>query len=103
MTTAESNAAWSSKAIAGATTAVDYDYNCDGSEEKRFPTSYISTSASCSLKCVGSPIQICSCVGSNGYTGAVPACGASSSYTSCGKFTLGCQRVTTTSKAQECR
>jgi hypothetical protein len=35
MTATENNAAWSSKAIPGATTAVDYDYNCDGTEALR--------------------------------------------------------------------
>ncbi|MBK9001954.1 MAG: putative metal-binding motif-containing protein [Myxococcales bacterium] len=100
MTASESNAAWSSKAIPGATTAVDFDYNCDGVEEKRFNTGYVSTAASCTLQCGSS--GICYCAGTAGYTGAVPACGTSANYTSC-SMTLGCKRTAAAPKIQECR
>lgn len=100
MTTAESNAAWSTKPIPGATTAVDYDYNCDGNEEKRFTVGYVSTSATCTYQCSG---VFCYCSGTAGYTGAVPACGAASTYTSCSLGVKFCTRSTPANKTQECR
>ncbi len=100
MTATENNTAWSSTAIPGATTAVDFDYNCDGTEEKRFTTGFVSTTATCSYVCGGS--GLCACTGTAGYTGAAPACGTSANYTSC-SILLGCKRTTPALKVQECR
>ncbi len=106
MTAAESNAAWTSSAIPGATTAVDFDYNCDGTEEKRFTKSFVPTNSSCA-NVVSPPgcTGLCAlvCTGAAGYSGAVPACGDTGTYSSCAKQILGCKRVITTAKAQECR
>ena len=101
-TASENTNLWKVKAISGASTANDFDYNCDGKEEKRYTKGYVSTKGSCSLQCSGTfPYQICSCVGSVGYTGAVPDCGKSSSYTYC-TLSAGCSR-TSISRTQECR
>ena len=102
-TASENSKAWSTKAITGATTAVDFDYNCDAKEEKRFTKGYVSTSASCSLQCGPPPLGLCYCAGSAGYTGAVPECGKSSSYTSCSLISFSCKRTSATQKTQECR
>ena len=47
MTTDENNSAWSSTAILGRTTGVDYDYNCDGTEERRNVVENLSDAAYC--------------------------------------------------------
>src|SRR5690606_18642853 len=52
MTATENNSAWQSSAISGAPVAVDFDYNCDGTEEKEGVLNNtwkvnVSTSASC--------------------------------------------------------
>ncbi len=49
MTAAESNLAWSKTPMANAPPpGFDFDFNCDGVEEKRYTTTYVSTSATCS-------------------------------------------------------
>ena len=103
-TVSENSSAWASTAIAGATSGVDFDWNCDAVEEPRFTTGYISAGASCGSNCpVG---QFClPCSGSAGYTGAPPACGSSGTYTNCTGgllFDSPCERVSA-SRAQECR
>lgn len=99
MTATENNTAWHSTAIPGATTTVDFDYNCDGQEEKRYTVGFVSQSASCSYICGGS--GLCYCSGTAGFVGAPPACGASADYTSCSL--IPCQRTKPAQKKQECR
>jgi hypothetical protein len=97
-TATDNDAAWSAAAISGAPVSIDYDYNCDNTEEKRFAVASVSTTASCSFTCTG---RYCVCSGPSGYTaGATPVCGATAQYTYCGIAT--CTRVTNTQQ-QECR
>ncbi|MEZ4226892.1 MAG: putative metal-binding motif-containing protein [Polyangiaceae bacterium] len=98
MTAEENNSAWHTTAIPGATTQVDFDYNCDGNEEKRFDKGFVSKLASCGIQCGGS--GLCYCSGSAGYTAAAAACESSGEYTYCD--IISCQRKVITKK-QECR
>jgi hypothetical protein len=97
-TATDNNMAWSATALAGAPVSIDYDYNCDNTEEKRYTAAGVSTSGACSFSCTG---QFCICSGPSGYTAATPpACGSSAQYTYCG--ISGCGR-TTSSQQQQCR
>jgi hypothetical protein len=97
-TAADNDAAWSATAITGAPVSIDYDYNCDNIEEKRYVGASVSTSAACSYSCSG---RFCFCSGPAGYTAAAAACGSSAQYTFC-SLTTGCAR-TTSSQQQQCR
>ena len=127
MTVQESETAWSTTPMANVPpTNIDFDFNCDGSEEKRYTNTFVSTSASCQ-QCgfagsggiggiggfsgiddpaaagtggVGGTFLLC--CGTNGWTGSSPACGASATYTSCIKSGSSCTRVSG-NKIQECR
>lgn len=69
--------AYHESAIAGRPTSVDFDYNCDGTEEKRPASVNVSTRATCSG-------TIVKCSGAAGWAGsAPPACGASGTYSFC--------------------
>lgn len=100
MTATESNTAWSSSPISGAPVSVDYDYNCDGLEEKRWPTGFVSTSAACTFQVTGGGLGYCS--GAAGWSGASPVCGATGTYSSCSLLS-GCTRSVNTSAIQQCR
>jgi len=100
-TTAEDSKAWQSTAIPGATTTVDFDYNCDGKEELRWTAKGVQKTGGCGLSGSGRYMY---CSGASGWTGTtVPACGVSAEYTYCGKSgLLSCGRIIETKK-QECR
>lgn len=93
--------AWRTTPIPGATTKVDFDYNCDGNEEKRYSTKGVLAASLCGLKGSG---QYYSCSGNSGWTGAVvPECGEKAEFSKCGKSGLSsCTRVKG-QQAQECR
>ncbi|MBI4510140.1 MAG: hypothetical protein HY698_10940 [Deltaproteobacteria bacterium] len=93
--------AFQTTAIAGASSLVDYDYNCDGTEEKQYTATGISSSA----KCTGD-LSSCSRTGLAGWTSATaPSCGVQGDYTSCyWTLELGGMCVRGTSKrTQACR
>jgi hypothetical protein len=94
----ENGTAWKDAAITGAPVAIDFDYNCDGTEEKRYVGDSVSTTAACSFNCSG---QLCFCGGPAGYTASTSAaCGVSAQYTNCN--ILSCAR-TVSSVTQQCR
>lgn len=104
MTAAENNSAWSTTAIPGATTLVDFDYNCDKVEEKRYPDQNKSKSASCGMQCSGTgPLTYCYCAGVSGYTGKAAECGVTGEYTYCSGLFTTCTRKVDPAKRQECR
>jgi Putative metal-binding motif len=94
-TASGNGSAWQTTPITGAPTTVDFDYNCDGVEEKQITSVNVSSTNFC---------LITFCGGASGWTGSVaPACGQSAQYTYCSLSKGGgCARVTTT-KAQPCR
>lgn len=110
MTSTESASAWSSVPIAGRSTKVDFDYNCDVKEELRY-TTFASENDSCGfvISPAATPADeptfesqglIAFCPGAAGYTGRLlPECGASALYTYC---LSSCKR-TTVSRVQQCR
>jgi hypothetical protein len=126
MTAQQSDAAWSTTKMANnPPAAIDFDYNCDGLEEKRYTNTFVSTSASCQQCAIGGSGGIGGigglsgideaaagvggiggsfilCCGTNGWTSSSPACGASAMYTTCTKLNNQCTRVTG-NKTQECR
>lgn len=88
-----------STAISGVSTAVDYDYNCDSTETKRYTLTRVSTTASCREFLFG-------CSGESGWTGPsteAPACGVSASASLCIVSRGVCTRVNYSSYAQSCR
>lgn len=94
--------AWQDHPISGAPTTVDYDYNCDGKEEQRYTVSGIDPNNSLCTSWFQNPKL---CLGSSGWiSSTVPACGVSSSYSTCAYSTKAakCLRTTTTVK-QQCR
>jgi hypothetical protein len=103
-TATENNSAWQGEAIAGAAVNIDFDYNCDGVEEPRYPTIGGNPNGTCGNQCDPcGQMSCCFCAGSYGYTGnlrAPPACGTSPEYTSCGG--IGCTRITGP-RLQTCR
>lgn len=100
-TASADNSAWSKTAIPGATTAVDFDFNCDGKEEKRYLTKGVSLVGGCGYTGPG-PYYACS--GTYGWTASVvPECGMSAEFSKCGASGLsGCTRVKE-QRTQECR
>jgi hypothetical protein len=57
-TAATNSTAWQTTPIAGVGTGVDFDYNCDGTEEKEYTSGYVSSSASCTKSVLGLPYVI---------------------------------------------
>jgi hypothetical protein len=123
MTATENNSAWQSVPMSGgAPVSIDYDYNCDGTEEKRWTVTLVSSSSSCA-KCgfstggtfgldwpaaggtggTGGIAFVC-CSGPTGWTGSTsPACGLSASFSECTSDVSGaCVRLGKFQK-QECR
>lgn len=99
MTASENVKAWQTSPMSGnAPVSIDFDYNCDGSEEKEYTQGYVSTSTACSKTCGG---VYCYCSGPGGWAGAVPACGGKATYSHCSQ--LLCNRVVDKSKLQPCR
>ena len=86
------------------TGSTSYDYNCDGTNEKRYPdqSSGVLSTASCTLSRGG-------CVGLSGWTTAAsPACGATGQYSTClPNCILGCTPTscirTMATRTQSCR
>ncbi len=100
MTASENIKAWQTSAMSGnPPVSIDFDYNCDGKEEQEYTYSHVSSSASCTRSC---PAGLCYCAGASGWTGAVPACGSSGTYSHCGSL-LNCTRLVTSSFKQPCR
>jgi hypothetical protein len=70
-----------------------YDYNCDGSQSKRYTDTYDCTGAV--WVCVDS---------SDGWTGSVPSCGSSSRWgTGCSADLTSCTYGSSSSRTQTCR
>lgn len=98
MTASENNSAWQTVAITGQSTLYDYDYNCDGKEERKFGANTPST-GNCTFYWSG---KFGYCSGPSGYTGTtIPACGATGTYSSCN--IINCSRQLTLSYKQPCR
>ncbi|MBX3127946.1 MAG: putative metal-binding motif-containing protein [Polyangiaceae bacterium] len=104
MTAQENNTAWQPSPITGAPVAIDFDYNCDAQEERRW-VGTASASASCGWQCSGSPLTFCTCSGASGWVGSTPACGVTGTHTYCSGFnSLNCSSSRTQeSRKQECR
>jgi cysteine-rich repeat protein len=111
MTAEENNEAWGVTAAAGRPISVDFDFNCDDVEEKRY--TFIPYDFDCGppdlqpvLSTLGSPFIIITpilCTGQAGWTTTtLPACGVTTSWTNCSTAGGTCSRVYTT-KTQECR
>jgi hypothetical protein len=95
---ADNGTAWQDQAIAGAPVNLDFDYNCDGTEEKRYTAVSANKSGTCGLNCGG---VFCYCSGSTGYTASTtPNCGSGGEYTYC--LISTCARTTTT-QVETCR
>jgi hypothetical protein len=78
--------------ITGAPAAVDFDYNCDGVEEREYPLARDASSA-----CVGAGVLGCS--GDVYWAGTTaPACGTSATLSFCRSGLLSCSRDTSSSK-----
>lgn len=132
MTASENNVAWQETPMTGgAPITIDFDYNCDGIEEKYWTTTGVSTSASCQPCGIGGIVAVAGtaagtggagptaagtggiggigggtfkcCSGLSGWTdNTVPACGTAASYTDCAAVGSYCARATVTRK-QKCR
>jgi hypothetical protein len=128
MTATENNTAWQSTPMSGdVPVSIDYDFNCDGQEEREELDTYAS-SASCSLMGLAGGFGIGAggftglepsavggtggvgggftyCVGKEGWTtGVIPACGAPGSFSQCyyDSIAKACARRTIT-QVQRCR
>ncbi len=96
-TAATNDTAWQSTAITGAPTTVDFDYNCDGTEEPRYTSTGGNAGGTCTKLIFG---NVTSCFGGSGWTSSsVPACGAKATYTYCN---VKCVRTSET-RTQQCR
>lgn len=84
--------------IPGASTSIDYDYNCDLVEERRWTLTGVSTTAACTG-------ILRACNGLSGWTGTTaPACGGAASFSSCDyNVRTGCTRTRYASRTQSCR
>jgi hypothetical protein len=101
-TAAENGTAWQETAISGAPVNLDFDYNCDVTEEKRYTAVSANKSGTCGYQCGG---VLCACSGSSGYTASTtPNCGVGGEYTYCsiGGLAGSCTRVTNT-RVESCR
>ncbi|MCA9591932.1 MAG: putative metal-binding motif-containing protein [Myxococcales bacterium] len=99
-TAADNNNAFQDHAIAGAPVGVDFDYNCDGTEEPRYTTAGVSSTGGCAYI-----NNICGVFSPAGWTSTKPpACGQTGTYSSCSynKTTKVCGRLNLPRK-QECR
>ena len=78
--------------IAGAAAAVDFDYNCDGVEEREYPLARDASS-----DCSGAGVL--GCTGDVYWAGTTaPACGTSATLSFCRSGLLSCSRATSTAK-----
>lgn len=96
-------ATYYTSAISGASSSVDYDYDCDLVESREIVATSISRTASCTYSRGG-------CIGVTGWTGtSAPSCGASAEFSSCrvglcfpSPCTTSCFRSNST-RTQACR
>jgi cysteine-rich repeat protein len=89
------NASFFSAAIAGVPTSRDYDYDCDGVEERR----YTDLWSGCRLDPGGT-----SCSGTAGWTGTtVPVCGGTGDYQACGYRAGRCVIALSRDRRQTCQ
>jgi cysteine-rich repeat protein len=131
LTTDENNTAWSSVEETGRPIGDRFDYNCDGSEEKRYTRVSQNPEGACYTfiyvpieaapevtlsiaqtdvapiddQIVIAPILIEECGTNNGWTGATaPACGISAEYSRCVSINGGtCERADPITRTQACR
>lgn len=131
-TAATNSSAFQSTGMSGVAANLDFDYNCDGIEEKEFTSAYVSTSASCTKASIigyevigkvnnngngGAPgvdpqavggfggvggIVAFTCIGTDGWTSASAACGTTANFSDCKASGSSCVR-STVSKTQRCR
>jgi cysteine-rich repeat protein len=88
---------YQSTAIPGASSSIDFDYDCDMSEKRRWTTTGVSLTASCaSFRGL--------CIGSSGWTGAIaPVCGVAAEFSACELDRTGaCTRTRIASRTQQC-
>lgn len=109
LSAAENDAAYKSTGVASRPTGVQFDYNCDGEQEKRPANTSVATNASCACNIILPPPIIAAgnfqlaCCANGGWVGSsAPACGNSASYTSCSSASGSCVR-SSYGKVQECR
>ena len=91
---------WRTTAIPGEPTSSDFDYDCNGTEERRYPTAGRTGGESCAR--LGGGI----CFGLAGWVGSlVPPCGAMGTYTACyeDRSSGACLRNRGYSATQSCR
>jgi cysteine-rich repeat protein len=80
--------------ISGVPASINYDYDCSGTEEMRWTSAGVSTSAGCA-------VSAGRCSGAEGWTSAgPPACGTDGTWTACAG--AGCSR-TSVVRRQSCR
>jgi cysteine-rich repeat protein len=126
MNASENDSAWSIVRYRDDNANVDFDYNCDGSEEMYPDSTYVDSAGSCTTTLpiytlesavlaqsvndsaiVGTPIIVYRpCYGSAGWISAQPECGANNGYTYCTSASGTCARTTsydTAVYAQKCR
>jgi hypothetical protein len=85
-----------------AATGGGFDYNCSGATEHRYGTTVgVDPAGTCVRFCP--PRLSCTCIGGSGWTSAsVPACGNTSTYSTCGAaISGGCAR-SNASRRNEC-
>jgi len=84
-------------AISGASSTVDFDYDCDIMEERRYTATGVSTTASCY------EFGTFGCIGSSGWTGSsAPVCGASAAASICAEVRGVCTRTNYSTFRQSC-
>jgi hypothetical protein len=89
-----------SVAAVGRPSSVDFDYDCNGTEERQYTALAGGMSASCGWISLG---RTRICHGNSYWTdAAVPACGATGTLSSCVELGATCTRLTTT-RTQGCR
>jgi len=87
---------WNWVSITGFSGRSSHDYNCDGTNEKRWTTTNVDTRAACSGLGV-------SCTGASGWAGSsAPSCGVGAAYSECQRSGRSCSRVAL-SALQQCR
>ncbi|HEX2732987.1 MAG TPA: putative metal-binding motif-containing protein, partial [Polyangiaceae bacterium] len=128
MNASENDSAWSAVRYREDNANVDFDYNCDGSEEKYPDNTYVDPSTTActttppiyalestvlaqsvdTTSAITSPVLVLKgCYGTPGWTGAQPECGGNNGWTYCTTAVTGtCARTTsydTGVHAQRCR
>lgn len=91
---------YQSAAIPGASSSIDFDYDCDVSEERRWTATGVSGTASCV-----SAGRLGFCIGGSGWQGTtVPACGAAAAFSGCeyDSRVSACVRKRYTARTQQC-